>query len=38
MSIHYKKFQGKPTAIGNPVLVTHMDFGEQRTAGGLIIQ
>ena len=36
-SIHYKKFQGSLTAIGNRVLVTHMDFGEQRTAGGLII-
>ena len=37
MSIHYKKFKGSLTAIGNRVLVTHMDFGEQRTAGGLII-
>ena len=27
----------KVTAIGNRVLVTDMDFGEQKTAGGLII-
>ena len=37
MSVHFKKFQGSVTAIGNRVLVTHMDFGEQKTAGGLII-
>ena len=33
MSVHFKKLQGSSTAIGNPVLVTHMDFGEQKTAG-----
>jgi len=32
-----KKIQGDLKAIGNRVLVTHMDFGEQKTAGGLII-
>ena len=32
-----KKIQGNLKAIGNRVLVTHMDFGEQKTAGGLII-
>ena len=37
MNIHYKKFQGTISAVGNRVLVTHMDFGEQKTAGGLII-
>ena len=37
MSVHYKKLQGSISAIGNRVLVTHMDFGEQKTAGGLII-
>lgn len=37
MSVHFKKFEGSLTAIGNRVLVTDMDFGEQRTAGGLII-
>lgn len=37
MSVHFKKMQGSLTAIGNRVLVSHMDFGEQKTAGGLII-
>ena len=37
MSVHFKKLQGSISAIGNRVLVTHMDFGEQKTAGGLII-
>jgi co-chaperonin GroES (HSP10) len=31
------KIKGSITAVGNRVLVTHMDFGEQKTAGGLII-
>ena len=29
--------KGKPRAIGNRVLVTDMNFGEQKTQGGLII-
>lgn len=37
MSVHFKKFKGTLSAIGNRVLVSHMDFGEQKTAGGLII-
>ena len=37
MAIHLNKIKGKLTAIGNRVLVTDMDFGEQKTASGLII-
>ena len=37
MSVHINKIEGSLTAIGNRVLVTGMDFGEQKTAGGLII-
>ena len=37
MSVHFKKLQVSISEIGNRVLVTHMDFGEQKTAGGLII-
>ena len=32
------KIEGSITAIGDRVLVTDMDFGEQKTAGGLIIR
>ena len=31
------KYKGNLKAIGNRVLVSDMDFGEQKTAGGLII-
>ena len=32
-----KKFKSKVKAIGDKVLVTDMDFGEQKTKGGIII-
>ena len=32
-----KKFKSKVKAIGDKVLVTDMDFGEQKTKGGLIL-
>lgn len=32
-----KKFKSKVKAIGDKVLVSDMDFGEQKTKGGLII-
>ena len=32
-----KKFKSKVRAIGNKVLVSDMDFGDQKTKGGLII-
>ena len=32
-----KKFKSKVKAIGDKVLVCDMDFGEQKTKGGLII-
>ena len=31
------KYQGNLTAVGNRVLVSDMDFGEQKTKGGLIL-
>tara|TARA_B100002019_G_scaffold124877_1_gene107593 strand:+ start:11190 stop:11621 length:432 start_codon:yes stop_codon:yes gene_type:complete len=37
MAVHLKTYKGKPRAVGNRVLVSDMYFGEQRTAGGLII-
>ena len=37
MAVHLKTYKGKPRAVGNRVLVSNMFFGEQKTAGGLII-
>lgn len=37
MGIQTSIAKGKAIAVGNRVLVSHMYFGEQRTAGGLII-
>jgi len=38
MALNYGKvFKGKLTPLGDRVLVTDMYFGEQKTAGGLII-
>ena len=37
MAVNFNKIKGTPRAIGNRVLVTEMNFGEQKTAGGLII-
>jgi co-chaperonin GroES (HSP10) len=38
MAVNINAIKGKPTAIGNRVLVTDMYFGEQTTASGLIIK
>ena len=38
MAVHLQKFKGNLKAIGDRVLVTDMYFGEQKTAGGLIIK
>jgi co-chaperonin GroES (HSP10) len=35
--VHLQSSKGKLSAIGDKILVSHMDFGEQKTAGGLII-
>lgn len=37
MAININKFKGTLKAIGDRVLVSDMHFGEQKTAGGLII-
>ena len=37
MGAYLKTYKGKPRAVGNRVLVSDMYFGEQKTAGGLII-
>lgn len=37
MSVHLKTIKGKPRAVGNRVLVSDMYFGEQKTAGGIIV-
>ena len=37
MAINLNTIKGKVRAVGNRVLVTDMYFGEQKTAGGLII-
>ena len=37
MAVHLKTFTGKPRAVGNRVLVSDMYFGEQKTAGGIIV-
>ena len=37
MAININKFKGTLKAIGDRVLVSEMHFGEQKTAGGLII-
>jgi co-chaperonin GroES (HSP10) len=37
MAVHLRKTKGVPRAIGDRVLVSDMDFGEQKTKGGLII-
>ena len=36
-NVHLQKHSGRLTAVGDKVLVSHMDFGEQTTKGGLII-
>jgi co-chaperonin GroES (HSP10) len=38
VNMNLTKIEGSITAIGDRVLVTDMDFGEQKTAGGLIIR
>ena len=38
MTVHLNKFKGNLKAIGDRVLVSDMYFGEQKTAGGLIIK
>jgi co-chaperonin GroES (HSP10) len=37
MARNINSIKGTPKAIGNRVLVTDMNFGEQKTAGGIII-
>lgn len=37
MATNINLIKGNPRAIGNRVLVTDMHFGEQKTAGGIII-
>ena len=37
MARNINSIKGNPRAIGNRVLVTDMHFGEQKTAGGIII-
>ena len=37
MTANINVIKGKPRAIGNRVLVTDMHFGEQKTAGGIIL-
>ena len=37
MANHLKTYKGKPRAVGNRVLVSDMYFGEQKTAGGIIL-
>jgi len=37
MATNINSIKGNPRAIGNRVLVTDMHFGEQKTAGGIII-
>ena len=37
MGAYLTTYKGKPRAVGNRVLVSDMYFGEQKTAGGLII-
>jgi|TARA_B110000908_G_scaffold118506_1_gene138875 co-chaperonin GroES (HSP10) len=38
MAQNLNAIKGTPRAVGNDVLVTHMHFGEQTTASGLIIK
>jgi len=38
MSINIKPLKGTPRAIGNRVLITDMNFGDQTTESGLIIK
>lgn len=37
MRNHLNTYKGKPRAVGNRVLVSDMYFGEQKTAGGIIL-